>query len=386
MNAILVLVFLAALVISVPVQSAAKTTIKFWHYFGDTRTALVDEVVKRFEEKYPYIDVVPELKPFGDMGDKTLLALMSGSAYDVMMITGREMPGYASAGLLVPIDKWADARGVTQKFFANEIAAAQVNGRLYGLVNPPGGASSLIYYNNRLLGEAGMSGPPSTWQTLRAAARKLTKLTADGRMDVLGFDPIYSTVYAECFLNYLYNNDGTYLTPDYQTVAFSNDKGMEAIEFISDLVQNTTSWSWADRAAWTQAQKDAPSAFKTEKLAMIVNPAALFYQVRSAVPNLDFGITTMPYNSERPGASTKGLNTGAWTYAIPASVPEDKREAAYLFIEWFTASDEGAKWFLIQQARPSAVRAHNLDAAYYKANPFMDIIVRSLETGVYIRQ
>ncbi|MFX6949766.1 extracellular solute-binding protein, partial [Acinetobacter baumannii] len=79
-------------------------------------------------------------------------------------------PTWVKAGYLVPLpDDWV--RRLDQDFVAMA-QAARVGGQLYGV--PTAVRSLALFYNKDLFRQAGIAGPPKTWEEFIAVGQKLT--------------------------------------------------------------------------------------------------------------------------------------------------------------------------------------------------------------------
>lgn len=91
----------------------------------------------------------------------------------------------------------------------------------------------VIYYNNAMIKDAGLSTPPDDWNwaQFREYAMKMTKGT--GKDKVYGFAlPVYSI-----FMNeFPYANGTSVLTPDHKGSNLKDPKVAEAFQFINDLI------------------------------------------------------------------------------------------------------------------------------------------------------
>ena len=103
------------------------------------------------------------------------------------------------------------------------------DGRIY--VTPFSANNLGLYYNKRLLDEAGVHAPPATWDEFEATAKALT------RGDVAGFQiPIGTSEWTvwtwECFL---WQAGGEILSPDLKHAAFNTPAGVAALDFWRSL-------------------------------------------------------------------------------------------------------------------------------------------------------
>ncbi|HET7558383.1 MAG TPA: hypothetical protein VFK80_00365, partial [Limnochordia bacterium] len=70
----------------------------------------------------------------------------------------------------------------------------------------------------------------------------------------------------------------------------------------------------------------------------------------------------------------------AWSFGVPVGVKHPYE--SWLLVKFLTSSEEGAKYFTLEQGRPSPVRAFNQDQRYYAQNPYWNVIGQALAQGV----
>ncbi|MFZ1768481.1 MAG: hypothetical protein WAU00_04740, partial [Caldilinea sp.] len=94
-----------------------------------------------------------------------------------------------------------------------------------------------------------------------------------------------------------------------------------------------------------------------------------------------------PYNASNADAKSQGLSgeTFAWGYVVPDAVPEARREAAFKWLQEITYEEESGGWFVMQQGRPSPIKAVNEDPSFSEVNPHWDKVLQSLESDVSVQ-
>ncbi|GAB3667649.1 sugar ABC transporter substrate-binding protein [Actinocorallia lasiicapitis] len=139
---------------------------------GDDREILQPELDKF--EKQTGVKVRVEVVPWTELLDRIREASVSGQGPDVVNIDTTWSASLQATGAFLPFDDAALAKvGGRGRFLGPPLAATGAAGR------PPVGVPLYgqaygLYYNKRLFKEAGIAGPPKTWDELIAAGRKLT--------------------------------------------------------------------------------------------------------------------------------------------------------------------------------------------------------------------
>lgn len=134
---------------------------------------------EQFQQKYPNIKIDRVSRSFDDLRDTVKNGLSGADAPDVTQVNNgkQDMGAFVKAGLLQPLDGYAEAYGWTDRFpesvrkFASypETGDSLGDGNLYGL--PQTGELVGMYYNKTKLAELGIQ-PPKTWEEFDAALEK----------------------------------------------------------------------------------------------------------------------------------------------------------------------------------------------------------------------
>src|SRR2546429_7350331 len=95
-----------------------------------------------------------------------------GTLAGLLLIDRLGKPTFSSSGLLVDLTDRIKAWGQIDQYFPGILQSSSWQGKNYGL---PNNSNCLgLYYNADMLSQAGVQ-PPTTWDELRSAAKKLTK-------------------------------------------------------------------------------------------------------------------------------------------------------------------------------------------------------------------
>ncbi|MDD3903430.1 MAG: extracellular solute-binding protein [Sphaerochaeta sp.] len=150
----------------------------------------LDEAIKRFEEKYPTIEVEYTsgiLKT--DYSEWLSQKVLNGSEPDCFFILPEDFPLFSDMGILEPLDtlyKQSDSLQSMQ-FFDTTLQAGTLHGIQYAL--PVECDASLVFVNTTLLESFGLSFPEEdwTWDDLFELSLQVTKdFNGDGYLDTFG--------------------------------------------------------------------------------------------------------------------------------------------------------------------------------------------------------
>ncbi len=159
--------------------------------FGDpAEFAAYQELVARFEQRRPDIDIQLQHIPSQSDYRKRLAASFSGGEPpDVFLLNYRRFATYAADGSLAPLDEFLDGSRILRReaYFPITMAAFTWEDQLWCI--PQNVSSLVVYYNKDLFTAAGVPFPEEGWsrEDFVDAARKLTlDLDGDGRTDQFG--------------------------------------------------------------------------------------------------------------------------------------------------------------------------------------------------------
>jgi len=183
--------------------------------------------VESFKEKYPNVDVEVVQQPWTNREEQLTTAISGGNAPDVVYFNPDFVPRFAEEDLLVSLDDLREDWG--SAFVPASLEAMTYEDTLYSA--PVLMQASQTFANQRILDEIGMEGP-TTWDELRAvgAAAKengyyLLEYAGDGTLN-------------HSYYMYLWQAGGAVLTDDLSAAAFNSAEGLEALEFIKEIVDN----------------------------------------------------------------------------------------------------------------------------------------------------
>jgi multiple sugar transport system substrate-binding protein len=152
---------------------AAPVTLTYWSGFtGGDKQAYLD-LIKKFNDTHPDIQVDYQLQPWDSIAQKLPTAIISGSGPDLATpdYNVATIQQYVANGLALPLDDLVPqvGQGVLPQAVIDSFS---VDGKLYAA--PANYATLLLYYNKDLLKTAGIAAPPKTMAELQDDAVKLS--------------------------------------------------------------------------------------------------------------------------------------------------------------------------------------------------------------------
>lgn len=298
------------------------------------------QVIEAFEAENPNIKVNLFIFEWTG-GDKKIEEMIAqGNPPTLARVATRWVPTYMAAGLLEPVDDY-----MTEEFRSQFIPVlinegSQYQGLTFGL--PITVTSRALYYNKELFKQAGISTPPTNWDELKLAAKAIDALGSD----VYGFGVQGSELETSTYFYYfLWGNGGDVLTADGTLPAFSGGEGKEALEFLAGMIND----GLTQPNPTTSNRADLEAAFVAGQLGMVIAPPTLSAKLAAGAPNLDYGLSPIPYN-------TTPITIAAQDSLIlfkQATQPE--KEAAWKFIEFLYADNLRLEYALTEGVLPEKI-------------------------------
>ncbi len=339
--------------------SGDTVELTLWYtssYLTDLELSLQDE----FMEANPHISINNVIKE-GDPGNDFYTAVAAGNAPDLVTCSFTVMENYMNTGILEPMNAYFDAWEDKDAFDQVYLDQFSKDGNLYGLVT--WSAAFYLGYNKALFEEAGIDGPPTTWDE---AIEDATAIAALGT-DITG----YSTLTAEWtdwyFQYYVWQAGGdlTKLNEDGTLeLTFTDPAVIEAGEYYQELRN-----SGVLQSDLTMKFGDIQDKFAQGKIGMMPFAGDWVSGMvgRGMNPN-DIGLALFPQ-----GSSGKNITTDmGQTMVINATTSQEKKDAAWEYISFMLSIDT------LTQRAEEKVASGAADPIIYARNDFDSISITGL--------
>ncbi|RLL66503.1 extracellular solute-binding protein [Streptomyces sp. Z26] len=295
-------------------------TVTYWDTSNDAEKGTYRKIAEGFEKKYPEVDVKYVHVNFGDANAKFKNAAGGNSgAPDVMRTEVAWVADFAHLGYLAPLDGTPALDGADD-FLKAPAGSARFEGKTYAV---PQVTDTLgLFYNKKLLKEAGVE-VPKTFDELKKAAAKIEKSTDATGLYLRGDDPYW-------FLPYLYGEGGDLLDVKAKKVTVDDGPGADALALMKDLVDSGAATSDANNG-----QENGLKAFKDGDAAMIVDgpwdlAGALEGEQFEDAANL--GVAPVP-----GGSAGQAAPQGGWNLSVYAG--SGNLDASYEFAKYMASAE-----------------------------------------------
>ena len=336
---------------------AAKSTLRMgtWQADDPAFGPYYKEAIAAFQKANPDIEIVLEHSPSAAYWDKLLTQIATKNAPDIMKFAGYNFHEYVAMGALEPLDGFLARTDILRRFYPVQKTFPIVGGKTYAVILMQRGTA--VYYNKRMLQEAGLAVPKDLMQ-FAEAARKLTKKRGAETVQYglgLRTDPKHQDVSEYTLLFCLahgshWSANGKWLLTD--------PKVVQGVQYAKDLYD-------AGVTPLSAQPNLLRELFWQEKLAMHIDGPWYWAQIEKGNPGMlkDVGSFLLPSAS---GGGT--VSTGGPMNLIGVSSNSKLKAEAWKFIEFISQSDWQRKFVEASFNVPGMKGA--VTAEFLKANPW----------------
>ena len=282
-------------------------------------------------EKQTGIKVKLEVVPWSDLLNRILTATTSGQGPDVLNIGNTWSASLQATGGLLP---WDDAQfekiGGKDRFVDSALGSTGAEGQPPAAV-PLYSMAYALYYNKQMFADAGIDGPPATWDEFVAAGKKLSK---DGKWGTAmeGSNPSENIHHAYVFAKQhgagFFTADGT---PD-----FTSDGAVAAVKQYVDLMAKDKIIAPGNAE---YAQNQSVSDFAKGRTGMLLWQSASANLTSQGMSEDAYGIAPVPVQSGTPGAGRQ-VNSMVAGINLAVFKNTDNLDGATEFVRFMTSDAE----------------------------------------------
>jgi multiple sugar transport system substrate-binding protein len=307
--------------------------ITFLTHWGPDQVAQLEDAAARFKEAEPDITVTVQAVPFANL--LSTLRTQSGSASGPTMASVYDawLPELVRDGVAAPAPAEA-ADEIQSAWPENVVSAASSEDKAYGFPNEVD--LYALNYNKRLLSEAGLDGPPTTFEELRSYAQTLTDEAAGQH----GFGVItnWAAGAVHPFLSLAASNGG-HLLDDNGKAALTDDKVVAVAELYQQMLDDG---SIDPQASAANANTTGPylDNFAGGKTAMIIMANWWQGSLKETMGDSYADVATAPIPVGPDGDGPSSISY-SWLSMVNANADEGAQEASWKFLTWLNGPDSG---------------------------------------------
>ncbi len=361
-------------------ETAGKVTVTFWHSCVSSTVPALNELVAKFEEEHPGIQIKAQYVPTGDaLIQKLITSVQSKTAPDISWIHANFLQSIIDADAIYKMDDFihsADSLSDADlgDIFPPLMEEAKWRGTLYSLPMEATGIGLL--YNKELFRNAGLDPErgPKDWDELRAYAKKLTvDKNGDGKIDQYGFfvpafpasGPFGDWMVWQ-FYPFLFQAGGDNINKEQTQVLYNSQAGVQALTLWKQIYQENHLASFG---------VDYEPAFASKQLAMALDGPWNLPRWKQ-IPGLDWMVAPMP-----KGPVKQSTIVGGEYLAIFKQSAHPKE--AWTFVKWMVRPDVQALWSMKSGYLPvrHAVRGIKEYSEFLDAHPALKTYVEQMEVA-----
>lgn len=352
-------------------QRRTQTVLTVWNMPPKSlprQRRLWEETAARFEQIHPYIrlnGVEREYRP-----EEFITAMAGGKGPDLVKVWVGAIPTLARNGFLAPLDEPVRQWDQTPFFPPVLWESVKVDGKIYGV--PADMQFLFLLYRKDLFQKAGLDPalPPSTWEELVAAAKKLTH-PREGRYG-LGLVP--STWYFQDFV-WQAGGEMVRFVEGHPIPAFHEPPAVQALQFWKDL-------RWKDKVLEPnplRSEEELLHFFALGKVAMVFATAANLPALleRYGLPFEMVGVAPLPSG---PAGAASHLSGQAYVFNAAAS--PHRMQAAWRFAAFeLSPAQQLWKWNRMQEMNMPIYPSAFSPAARLTGLPGFELVQGALENA-----
>lgn len=303
--------------------------IRFWHAMGGPLGRSLDGLVADYNGGTEKVECV-SMGKYQALSQKIMAAVAAGGPPDIAQCYEAWTANLIENGSVVPLGPFIGGSSPLRDpgdLYPIFLEGARQKGQIWSF--PFNKSVRCLYYNRDMFRSAGLDPdhPPRTWQEYRDIAKRLTvDADGDGEPEQYG---LASQITASMFENLLVQNGGSLLNEDETKVAFDSPEGLEALEFMTDLLVR-------DGSALVSQGFEYQNEFLAGKVAMIEGSSVSLAFIEGKY-TFDLGIAPLP-------AGKRAAQLVAGTDVVLFASDTEHEQRAWEFVRWFTETAQTARW------------------------------------------
>lgn len=318
-------------------------TVVWWHNHTGSREELLQEIVDEFNATNECGITVESQSQGGydEIRDKMNASIAAGEAPAALIVGYQnDQAFYQLNDALTDLNQFVDDPywGLSEEdkadfytsFFEQGEHPAFDNQRL-GF--PPNRSMEMLYYNQSWLEELGYSGPPTTPEEFEEMACAAAEDRGDGTGGYILRDD------ASAVAAWTYAFGGDILAEDGTTYNLNGPATVEAMTFLKNLYDQGCAYFFTEGYPNTEfgARRAIFTQGSSSGIPFYENDINTFAEEENREPD-EWGVAAIPHTTPDPVQNIYGGDV-----MIPVSTPEQEL-AAWIFVKWFTAPENQAKW------------------------------------------
>ncbi len=332
---------LAASLLLFSASAQEEVELTYWQYEFESKVETIDELIEAFEAEHPGITVEQQTFPYDAFQQQVAAAVPAGEGPDIVNLFYGWLPAWAGAGYLIPLPENSFDAASIERDFIPTVQGASYDGSYWGL--PTAVRNLALFYNQEMFDEAGIDGPPATWDEFVEVAKQLT-VGENGRFEQIGYgvapDGQDHNLVREVLVRQF---GGTPYSEDNAQVTYNSPEGKEAFSFY-------TNWVTEDAIGVPNFVPGGSSGsaagyrtgFMAGRIAMVIDGSFAIDTFNEGA-GFEWGVAELPVMEE---GGTQANFSSFWMNGLTPQAEEspEKLEAASRFLQFLTTEEAMQIW------------------------------------------
>lgn len=305
--------------------------LTFWYAFGGKTAEVYEALVKQFNASQSEIKVTAQYQgaSYNELLTKIQTAYVAKNTPDVASIENNAAGILARARIIEDLSPFIDnGKYDLSDYLPSVLKNSYVDGKFYAL--PYMRSTSILYMNATLLKQAGLKTTgPETWDELVEYARKLT---VPGQRFGITMPLDYYR-----YENVIAQAGGKMISDDEKKVGFDSPEGIASLELWVSMFKEKT-YDFPVGAVGDDISYKSSQTFLTQRAAMFIHSSSRIIEVTEGAAKNGFEAVA----SILPAKKTHGSTQTGNSLAMMSNLPKEKKEAAWTFMQWMTATEQDA--------------------------------------------
>jgi multiple sugar transport system substrate-binding protein len=350
--------------VMVSATAASAVDIEYWQYIYESRVEAIDQLIVKFEEANPDINVKQVTFPYADYQTRVVAANMAGKGPDVLQMFYGWTDSFVKGGVLQPLPRDVFPAEKIEADFFPIVQAMKRGDDYYGL--PTAVRSLALFYNKTMFEEAGIAAPPETLDQLVTDAAELAQKDDGGNYTTVGLTVDMAGQDHQWWREVLVRQfGGQPYSDDSATVEYNSEAGIAATQWYTDLVT-------ASKVGAPGFMDEGQAAFRAGRAGMTVDGTFRLGSFRD-ITDFEWGVVELPANAD-------GMRSNYASYfanGIGAAAEGEKLDAAAKFLSYLSSPEAMQIWLDVVGELPARPKVALTDANL--ADPVYAPFLKGLE-------
>jgi len=323
--------------------------------YSDATRGLWEGLITDFEAQNSDITVALQVESWDNINNVVRTQVQGDQAPDILNLDS--FATFANDGLLYAADEVVSAETLAD-FQDSFKENASLDGTQSGL--PLIASARALFYNEDLLAEAGVSGPPTTWDEVLDAATKVSALGGG----TYGYGMALGSEEAQAETSvWVLGGGGSWAEGG--EITANTPANVEAVEFMQTMIEDGAT----EPNPGSQDRSPLMNVFIQGKIGMIIGLPPTVGEIEEQNPDLNYGIAAIPTKDGSP--FTLGVADHLMAFNNDDGA---KREAITKFLDFFYARDNYATFVTTEHFLPVTKSAADVFSDDPQLSVFVDLL------------